>query len=69
MYIFHTFSLCKNFLRNIQGGVFFSMLYDKWLAVIGQANKKERISAVQRELSTAGFGTTKMQAISSHECD
>lgn len=45
------------------------MLYDKWLAVIGQANKKARISAVQRELSTAGFGTTKMQAISSHECD
>nr|XP_035957800.1 uncharacterized protein LOC118542029 [Halichoerus grypus] len=40
-----------DFLRNIQGSVFVSDLYDKWLGVIDQGNEEEKITAAQRLLA------------------
>ncbi|XP_064439888.1 rho GTPase-activating protein 20-like [Mirounga angustirostris] len=44
-------SVLKDFLRNIQGSIFLSDLYDKWLSVIDQGNKEEKITAAQRLLA------------------
>ncbi|XP_064439989.1 rho GTPase-activating protein 20-like [Mirounga angustirostris] len=41
-------SVLKDFLRNIQGSIFLSDLYDKWLGVIDQGNKEEMITAARR---------------------
>ncbi|XP_064439917.1 rho GTPase-activating protein 20-like [Mirounga angustirostris] len=41
-------SVLKDFLRNIEGSIFLSDLYDKWLSVIDQGNKEEKITAAQR---------------------
>ena len=42
------FDLYKDFLRNIQGSIFTTSLYDKWLDVIDQGNKEEKITSTQR---------------------
>uniref|UniRef100_G1M349 Rho GTPase-activating protein 20 n=1 Tax=Ailuropoda melanoleuca TaxID=9646 RepID=G1M349_AILME len=44
-------SVLKDFLRNIQGSIFLSDLYDKWLGVIDQGNEEEKIIAAQRLLA------------------
>ncbi|XP_055421820.1 rho GTPase-activating protein 20-like [Bubalus kerabau] len=41
----------KDFLRNIQGSIFTDCLYDKWLDVIDQGNKEEKITSTQRLLN------------------
>ncbi|XP_045022251.1 rho GTPase-activating protein 20-like, partial [Bubalus bubalis] len=40
----------KDFLRNIQGSIFTTSLYDKWLDVIDQGNEQEKITSTQRHL-------------------
>ena len=46
--IIYTFDLYKDFLQNIQGSIFSSSPYDKWLDVIDQGNEEEKITATQR---------------------
>uniref|UniRef100_A0A673SMG5 Rho-GAP domain-containing protein n=1 Tax=Suricata suricatta TaxID=37032 RepID=A0A673SMG5_SURSU len=43
-------SVLKDFLQNIQGSVFSSDLYDKWLGVADQENEEEKVTAAQRLL-------------------
>ncbi|XP_006153220.1 rho GTPase-activating protein 20 [Tupaia chinensis] len=43
-------SVFKDFLRNIQGSIFSSNLYDKWCDVIDLENEEEKIPAIQRLL-------------------
>ncbi|XP_055291072.1 rho GTPase-activating protein 20-like [Moschus berezovskii] len=43
-------SVLKDFLRNIQGSIFSTSLYDKWLDVIDQENEEEKMTATQRLL-------------------
>eukprot|EP00071_Canis_lupus_P035594 XP_022269151.1 rho GTPase-activating protein 20-like isoform X4 [Canis lupus familiaris] len=38
-----------DFLRNTQGGIFSFDLYDKWLGVINEGTKEEKINAAQRK--------------------
>lgn len=45
IYIFY---LHKDFLRNIQGSIFSSDLYDKWLGVTDQGSEEEKVTAAQR---------------------
>uniref|UniRef100_A0A3Q2GW36 Rho-GAP domain-containing protein n=1 Tax=Equus caballus TaxID=9796 RepID=A0A3Q2GW36_HORSE len=40
----------KDFLRNIQGSIFTSNLYAKWLSITDGENKEEKIAATQRLL-------------------
>ncbi|KAM8906511.1 rho GTPase-activating protein 20-like isoform 1-T6 [Lycaon pictus] len=40
-----------DFLRNTQGGIFSFDLYDKWLGVINEGTKEEKINAAQRLLA------------------
>nr|XP_055189504.1 rho GTPase-activating protein 20-like isoform X2 [Nyctereutes procyonoides]XP_055189505.1 rho GTPase-activating protein 20-like isoform X2 [Nyctereutes procyonoides]XP_055189506.1 rho GTPase-activating protein 20-like isoform X2 [Nyctereutes procyonoides] len=44
-------SVLKDFLRNIPGGIFSCDLYDKWLGVINEGTKEEKINAAQRLLA------------------
>ncbi|XP_039109745.1 rho GTPase-activating protein 20-like isoform X1 [Hyaena hyaena] len=43
-------SVLKDFLRNIQGSIFSSDLYDKWLGVTDQGSEEEKVTAAQRLL-------------------
>ncbi|XP_055421809.1 rho GTPase-activating protein 20-like [Bubalus kerabau] len=43
-------SVLKDFLQNIQGSIFSASLYDKWLDVIDQGNKEEKITRTKRLL-------------------
>ncbi|KAM8948384.1 rho GTPase-activating protein 20-like isoform 1-T1 [Lycaon pictus] len=43
-------SILKDFLQNVQGGILSSDLYAKWLGVIDEATKEEKINAAQRFL-------------------
>nr|XP_020138539.1 rho GTPase-activating protein 20-like isoform X2 [Microcebus murinus] len=40
-------SVLKDFLRNIQGSVFSSSLYEEWLRVTDQEDEEERVAAIQ----------------------
>ncbi|XP_070646878.1 uncharacterized protein [Bos indicus] len=43
-------SVLKDFLQNIQGSIFSSSPYDKWLDVIDQGNEEDTTTATQRQL-------------------
>jgi len=41
-------SLFKDFLKNIEGSLMTSELYDEWIAVTKKVDEEEKFAAVQR---------------------